>query len=85
MTTLETTSTYRIFTRRESQQADVYLSGAAIAVEAPEVHPLTVAKDQLYYWSKAWQDEEQKALEDIRHGRVTHIRSAADLEAWLLD
>lgn len=38
-----------------------------------------VDKNQAYFWTKKWQDEEKEADEDIRAGRVKVLESVEEL------
>lgn len=41
------------------------------------IKPLaTIERSQLWFWSKRWQDEEQKVQQDFRKGRVKVSKSA---------
>lgn len=40
---------------------------------------------QAYFWSEQWQEEERKAEEDIRAGRVREFDSVADAVEYLED
>lgn len=56
---------------------------ASGAIGAPRV-PLFVPREQLYFWSVAWQVGEAEALQDIEAGRVRRFSSGADAADWLL-
>jgi len=45
--------------------------------------PLSVSRRQLYYWSRAWQDEERAALEELADGDFVEFDSMADAIQWL--
>ena len=40
---------------------------------------------QAYFWTEQWQEEERKAEEDIRAGRVREFDSVADAVEYLED
>lgn len=43
------------------------------------IKPLaTIERSQLWFWSKRWQAEEQKAQQDFRKGRVKVSKSAKE-------
>lgn len=68
-----TTSTIDI-----STQFDTVSTGRASAI------PLFVPSQQTYYWSAAWQRDEQEALQLIEEGSARRFSSGAAASAWLL-
>lgn len=37
--------------------------------DGPHVVPVSIPRDQVYYWSHRWQESERKAREDLANGR----------------
>lgn len=46
--------------------------------------PFFIPSSQAYYWSLAWQDDENQALREIKAGNVRSFESGAAAAAWLL-
>lgn len=40
--------------------------------------PVTVKHNQLWFWTKRWQAEEQKVQEDFRKGRMKASKTAKE-------
>jgi hypothetical protein len=45
--------------------------------------PLFVPSDQLYYWTRKWQDGEKEALADLEAGRSRIFEDANELARYL--
>lgn len=45
----------------------------------------TVPREQLYFWSRRWQEGEARAEEDIRSGRVSRPYGSAETEQMAKD
>lgn len=45
----------------------------------------TIPKDQLYFWSKRWQEGEQKAEGDISAGRVSRPYGPGEIDQMAAD
>ena len=55
------------------------LVGFEVREEGILMKPLaTVERNQLWFWSKRWQAEEQKVQQDLRKGRVKVSKSPKD-------
>jgi len=54
---------------------DIHVKGNEIIIEPQVVIP----KDQAYFYTSRWQEDEQKAGEDIAKGRVTKTKNVKDL------
>jgi hypothetical protein len=46
--------------------------------------PVMISSEQAYYWSKAWQDAEIEAEEDLKAGRSRIFKTGQDAAEWLL-
>lgn len=46
--------------------------------------PVTIPRDQLYYWSGQWQRGEEVALAELARGEGRYFASATDAIRWLL-
>jgi hypothetical protein len=46
--------------------------------------PLFVARDELFFWTRAWQEGERDSAEAREAGEVVEFDSATDLLKWLL-
>lgn len=49
----------------------------------PRPH-VVVPEEQLYYWSREWQEAEQEALNELRRGLGVHFDDATEMIRWLL-
>ena len=49
------------------------------------VTPVAVPRDQLYYWSTAWQREEAIARDELARGQSVVFKDADELIDWLRD
>lgn len=54
---------------------DIHVRDNEIIIEPQVVIP----KDQAYFYTSQWQEEEQKAGEDIAKGRVTKTKNVKEL------
>lgn len=54
---------------------DIRVEGLKIIME-PQV---VVPKDQAFFYTKEWQEDEKKADDDIKKGRVTRSKNLQDL------
>ncbi len=54
---------------------DVRLENNRIILEPQTIIP----KDQSYFYTQDWQEEEHKASQDIQHGRVTKTKNLKQL------
>jgi hypothetical protein len=43
-----------------------------------------VPEAQLYYWTRAWQENERAAVDELERGEGQHFASAKDAIRWLL-
>jgi hypothetical protein len=57
-----------------------FMSGA----DARRHVPFFVPRDQSYFWTQKWQQDEGEALREIAEGNVQHFTSGAAAVAWLL-
>lgn len=71
----------------EQTEASVPAYEAASTSMRPDRYriPLFIPRSQLYYWTRAWQQGEADALDDIAAGRVRRFQSGADAARSLLD
>lgn len=46
--------------------------------------PISIPSNQLYYWTRKWQEGEQEALREIEAGKGRRFESARDAIHWLL-
>lgn len=46
--------------------------------------PLSIARDQLYYWTARWQEGEAESLADVAEGRSREFDNFVDLASYLL-
>ena len=81
-------------TQAESYEVDVrtvVMSGprstyvrrdATLSVEGGLV--ASVPRDQLYYWTSAWQENERAALRELADGECREFDSGDDAIRWLL-
>lgn len=58
----------------QKQRAAVKSSPKRFLVEPP----VTVKHNQLWFWTKRWQAEEQKVQEDFRKGRMKASKTAKE-------
>ncbi len=49
----------------------------------PRRIPLSVPREQLYYWSREWQGGESEADEELRRGEARSFDNAEDALRWL--
>ena len=49
------------------------------------VIPLFVAKGQLYYWTRRWQQDEDAALKELSEGQGLKFADGSSAADWLLD
>lgn len=68
--------------RDSTRHSITYSSATAVTVSNGPV--LLIPRDQLYYWSRAWQLQEAEAEAEIRAGKARHFESANEAIAWLL-
>jgi len=52
---------------------------------AAESVPPSIPRDQLYYWSHQWQDDEAESLRELEEGQGREFGSAAEALRWLFD
>lgn len=45
---------------------------------------VSVPREQLYYWSRQWQEDEALALEDLAEGRSREFSNGTEAVRWLL-
>ncbi|MFD1064749.1 AbrB/MazE/SpoVT family DNA-binding domain-containing protein [Oceanobacillus locisalsi] len=65
----------------EDDQLEAVIEDGKIVIQPV----ITIAKDQTWFWSPEWQQEEREADEDIKHGRVKTFDNADDAIAYLRD
>jgi len=58
------------------------VSGRAATNQSGTV--LVVPASQLYYWTRAWQAEEQRAVDELARGEGRDFESGVDAVRWLL-
>jgi hypothetical protein len=46
--------------------------------------PFFVARSELYYWTRQWQEGEREALRDLAEGRSRRFPDGASAAEWLL-
>ncbi len=46
--------------------------------------PVMISSEQAYYWSRAWQDAEIEAEEDLKAGRSRIFKTSQEAATWLL-
>jgi hypothetical protein len=51
----------------------------------PRDFPAAIPVSQMYYWTGAWQQGEQEALEEIDRGDARYFDNPRDAIRWLLD
>ncbi len=50
----------------------------------PRRIPFSVPRDQLYYWSREWQEDEAKALEELERGEGVTFHDPEEAVQWLM-
>lgn len=50
----------------------------------PARMPVSVPQDELFFWTRAWQDGEQESAAEREAGNLRTFDSAHDLFTWLL-
>jgi antitoxin MazE len=63
---------------REGDQLDVVVENGRIIL----IPTVTIAKDQAWFWTESWQQDEMQAEKDVRDGRLTDIDSREQLDAF---
>ena len=65
---------------------DVYAASAATTLPrgVPKHMPTMIPRSQLYYWTRAWQEGEAKAIADIEAGRSQVFSDPRELARYLL-
>ena len=46
--------------------------------------PVSIPEAQIYYWTRAWQDAENRALLELRENKGIRFKNAAEAIRWLL-
>jgi hypothetical protein len=69
-------------TNAEQASSSVRVAGESMAFVGARP-PLFVPSDQLYYWSRAWQDGEKEALADLEAGRSRVFDDLNELARYL--
>lgn len=63
--------------------------GSATTMTSRMAHgvPLSIPRDQLYYWSMSWQDDIRESMEALRAGEYVDFESddPSDIVRWFLD
>lgn len=78
-----------------SAQDTTAVNGGSISIEVdmsagtelpllPERMPVSIPADQRYFWTRAWQEGEAQALEDLQAGRSQTFNDPTDLARYLL-
>ncbi len=49
----------------------------------PRRIPLSVPRNQLYYWTREWQEDEAKALEELERGEGVIFYDPKEAARWL--
>jgi len=63
----------------EGDFLDVEVRDSEIVLKAKKL----IDKDQVWFWTKRWQEGEREAEEDIRAGRLHHFDNVEDAIAFL--
>ena len=50
----------------------------------PRSFPAAVPASQMYYWTRAWQEGERRALEELERGEGRNFDDPRDAIRWLL-
>jgi len=50
----------------------------------PQSFPASIPASQMYYWTRAWQEGERRALEELERGEGRHFDDPRDAIRWLL-
>lgn len=46
--------------------------------------PFTVPRGQLYYWTREWREDEEKALEELERGEGVVFYNPKEAARWLM-
>lgn len=57
---------------------------ATVVSERPSRRTIFVPRNQLYYWSRAWQRDERQAVAELEAGEGRQFATGEDAVAWLL-
>mgnify|MGYP006176932887 CR=1 FL=1 len=57
---------------------------SSVKVETTRTIPLSIPRNQLYFWTSAWQEGERRSIEDIRAGRTQEFDNFEALARHLL-
>lgn len=68
--------------RRVSRESLADTSSAAPRY-LPRSLPFSVPRDQLYYWTREWQESEAEADEEIRRGELRRFSDIDEAMRWL--
>jgi hypothetical protein len=71
----------------EGDTSSITLPPYATAYAGAHKHrraPFFVPRDQTYYWTMRWQQEEAAALREIADGKARRFSSGASAAEWLL-
>ena len=55
-----------------------------LTVAAVLTLPVSVPRAQLYFWSRLWQEGEERALRDLAEGRSRRFDNPTEAIRWLL-
>jgi hypothetical protein len=51
----------------------------------PEAMPTMIPRDELFFWTRAWQEGERESAKERARGNVLTFDDPKDLLRWLLD
>ncbi len=80
-------TTFELIPLENSPAAPRVFPGVESVSTSPSqrVVPLFVPRQQLYYWTRKWQDGEHEALGELSEGQGRTFPDGASAAAWLLD
>jgi hypothetical protein len=50
----------------------------------PSRIPFSIPSSQLYYWTRRWQEDEARAMEELERGESRRFTKTADALRWLM-
>jgi hypothetical protein len=70
---------------KSNVEVDVHSESASVpARERPYRVPLFIPRHQAYYWTREWQEDEAKALEELERGEGVIFHNPDEAVRWLM-
>lgn len=76
-------ATLKISPETATTEARRSVSVTSTRAESNTRPPLMVPRDELFFWTRAWQEGERESAEERRRGNVRTFSTGEDLISWL--